>query len=66
MDHLGGDEVEHVIQEVEERAWTTLRALCQEYGQDDPSTLHDRDQQLLWMGIKAGASATAETMRNLR
>lgn len=55
-----------MAQEAEDRAWTCLRALAQEHGMGDPTLLSDREQQLLWMGIKSGIASAVEIVRNTR
>lgn len=55
--------LEPMAQDAEDRAWTCLRALAQEHGMADPSTLPDLQQQLLWMGIKAGIASGIEIVR---
>lgn len=55
--------LEPMARDAEDRAWTCLRSLCQEHGMADPSTLPDREQQLLWMGIKSGIASAVEIVR---
>lgn len=58
--------VEGLCQAAEGCAWTVLRAIAMEHGMADPSEFCDRDQQLLWMGIKAGTATGVEISLNMR
>lgn len=57
--------LEPLAQDAEDRAWTCLRSMAQEHGMADPSTLPDREQQLIWMGIKSGLASAVEIVRGL-
>ena len=53
---------EGMRQRTEDQAWTALRAIAQEHGMADPAGFSERDQQLLWMGIKSGIAVTIEVV----
>lgn len=58
--------IEALCQSAEDVGWMTLRALAQEHAMGDPTTMTERDQQLLWMGIKAGIAAGVEVVLDAR
>lgn len=63
---MDDNSLEALCRTAEEHAWTVLRATAQEHGMPDPSTFCDRDQQLLWMGIKAGTATGVEVAKDMR
>lgn len=60
------ERVEALCQEAEDVGWMMLRACCQERGVGDPTALSEREQQLLWIGLKAGTAAGVELVLDVQ